>query len=96
MPCRPEARRDWGITTMKRHLFTEDTRSFHICLCLHFKVPLTGCLRAKRKGRVSKRRRWGRRRGRGLLTPRYHHDKGHCSKTFNSGMITVNTQHSLD
>lgn len=42
VPCRPEARQNWGIATMKRHLFTEDTRSFHICLCRHFKVPLTG------------------------------------------------------
>lgn len=34
---------------MKRHLFTEDTHSFHIRLCLHFKVAPTGCLGVKTK-----------------------------------------------
>lgn len=41
---------------MKRHFFMEDARSFHICLCLHFKVSVTGCLGLKRKGRRAERR----------------------------------------
>ena len=41
---------------MKRHFFMEDALSFHICLCLHFKVSVTGCLGLKRKGRRAERR----------------------------------------